>query len=802
MAVGPRKLIYPVAMLLLGSSAGVNAEEGDDALPPPPGAQASSEQAVFHLSLVVNHYDTHQVVPVTQRQNDWFVSSADLQRAGIPAEHVPQDGEVNLSTLANVRTEYDSTRQRLLLFVPREWVGERDTSFNEQPERSEPKYGRGALINYDLYTSHTEHNGGQAALWHEFRYFDENAVFSSTGAARQNLSGALQQQEGYVRYDTTLTLTNEDNATEWNVGDVISDSLSWSNSVRMGGIRYGRDFTLRPDLVTWPLPQFTGEAAVPTSVDVFINGYRAGNTQLQPGPFTLTNLPYINGAGDAVLVTTDALGRQVSTTLPFYVTSDVLKKGLSDGAVTLGSLRRNYGIDNFDYGPAAGSATWRYGVTDYVTLEGHGEAAEELALGGAGAVVKLGRFGVVNASGTQSRMRGNSGNQLNWGYQYSTNYFSVATQHTQRERGFGNLALYDLSAQYRNYDDDEDRAQPTATLSRSTDQYSLTVNMGAFGNMGAAWIGVRSFDDQKTELLNLSWSRSLWGSSSIYLAASRDQQQDDWTFAMSLQIPLGERDSAAISLDKTPSSGNTQRVNYNHVMPTDGGFSWNMSLANQSQADTYQQAALGWRNNNIELQGGTYGEREMMTWWGEALGSLVLMDNELFAANKINDAFVVISTMGNAGVPVNYENQPVGVTNDNGYLLVSGVSAYYPASYSINTLNLPADTRLRDTERRVALRRQSGYLVEFPMDQERVASVILHDVNGEAIPVASQVYREGKPTAIVGYDGLAFLESLNENQRLRVSTPDNRTCFATLTVGANPDHKLQTFGPLTCKENP
>jgi outer membrane usher protein len=55
-------------------------------------------------------------------------------------------------------------------------------------------------------------------------------------------------------------------------------------------------------------------------------------------------MPYINGAGDAVLVTTDALGRQVSTTLPFYVTSDVLKQGLSDGAVTLGSLRRNYGI--------------------------------------------------------------------------------------------------------------------------------------------------------------------------------------------------------------------------------------------------------------------------------------------------------------------------------------------------------------------------------------------------------------------------------------------------------------------------
>ena len=105
-----------------------------------------------------------------------------------------------------------------------------------------------------------------------------------------------------------------------------------------------------------------------------------------------------------------------------------------------------------------------------------------------------------------------------------------------------------------------------------------------------------------------------------------------------------------------------------------------MAWANQSRSSDYQQGTLGWRNNNIELQGGGYGERDTMTWWGEAMGAIVLMDGELFAANKINDAFVVISTDGHPDVPVSYENQPVGKTNSNGYLLVSGVSAYYPAS--------------------------------------------------------------------------------------------------------------------------
>lgn len=52
------------------------------------------------------------------------------------------------------------------------------------------------------------------------------------------------------------------------------------------------------------------------------------------------------------MVTTDALGRQVSTTLPFYVTSSLLQQGLSDYSVAAGSLRRDYAVRDFSYGPA------------------------------------------------------------------------------------------------------------------------------------------------------------------------------------------------------------------------------------------------------------------------------------------------------------------------------------------------------------------------------------------------------------------------------------------------------------------
>ena len=793
MAVCARQLIVPAAMLLLlTSTTSGHAETGDDSLPPPPDVSAINARAEYHLGLVINYYDTELVVPVTRRQDDFYVANADLQKAGLPADKLPE-GDVNVSRLPDVRTEYDSIAQRLLMFVPREWLPEKMTAFNDQNSRVEAMSGQGALLNYDFYTSRSDTGGTQASVWHELRYFNNNLSVSSTGFIRRYLAGEVMQSEKYLRYDTTLAVTDEDDATQLKLGDVISDSLVWTTSVRVGGISYGRDFSLRPDLVTWPLPVFSGEAAVPTAVDLFIDGSRAGSTRLQPGPFTLTNLPYINGAGNAVVVTTDAAGRQVRSELPFYVTSELLKPGMSDGAITLGAIRRNYGIDNFDYGPAVGSASLRYGITDYLTLETHMEGAEELALGGGGAVVKLGQFGVVNGALTQSRMRGASGQQVNWGYQYNTSRFSLATQHTRRDTGFGNLALYDAPVRYDEF------MQPIYSLSRSVDQYSLSVGMGDYGSLGAAWIGVRSNDNKRTELLNLSWSRNLWGGSSLYLSGSHDKQSGNWTVAMAVQIPFGDLDNVGITVDHTPDRGSSERITYNHSMPTDGGFSWNMAYARQSQAKSYQQATLGWRNHAIELQGGGYGESDDMVWWGDAAGSVVLMDGHLFAANRINDAFAVISTQGFPDVPVSYENQPVGKTDKNGYLLVSGVSAYYPGSYSVNTLDLPADTQIRDTQQRVALRRNSGYLIEFPMEQQRVASVILHDENGDVIPVGSQVWLGDSAPAPVGYEGLAFLENLVDVNALRVTKPDGSSCNTTLTLTPNPERKLQTYGPLTCR---
>lgn len=163
--------------------------------------------------------------------------------------------------------------------------------------------------------------------------------------------------------------------------------------MRIGGLQVARNFATRPDLITYPLPQFSGQAAVPSSVDLYINSYKNTSVSVNPGPFTLNTVPYINGAGQATVVTTDALGRQISTTVPFYVASSLLQAGLSDFSLSAGALRQNYGYRSADYGQWVASGSGRYGVTDWLTLEGRAEGAAELAVTGAGAGVRTGQLG-------------------------------------------------------------------------------------------------------------------------------------------------------------------------------------------------------------------------------------------------------------------------------------------------------------------------------------------------------------------------------------------------------------------------
>ena len=754
-------------------------------LPPPPSGMEAVADAQLFLELVVNQMDTGRVVAVNQRAGQLFLPASVLQEVGVklPGE-IP--AEVALENLPGLHTDYDSQGQRLMLTVPPAWLPEQFIGNRNNYPRTQALTSFGALLNYDAYLNDTDDAGTYLGIFNEVRLFDTWGTLSNTGQyrttiGRETVGSSLEN--GYRRYDTTWRFSDDERLLTYEAGDVISGALPWSTSVRLGGVQLSRDFGVRPDLVTYPLPQFAGEAAVPSSVDLFINGYKSSSADLQPGPYTLTNVPFINGAGEAVVVTTDALGRQVSTTVPFYVTSTLLQKGLSDFSVAAGNLRRDYTQRDFGYGPGVASGTFRYGLSDAFTLESHAEASNDLTLGGVGGNLRVGNFGVLNTALSQSQFDGRTGQQMSLGYQYSNQRFSVSYQRVERREQYADLSLVDT---------------PYASLSKRSQQATVSLNLNQFGSLGVGYFDVQAADDSRTRLVNMTWSKPLWRNSSFYLSANHEVGDSSWAVQAQVVVPFDLYGSLSVGTERSKTGQSQQRINYSRAVPAEGGVGFNLGYAS-GDGPAYRQADLTWRLQSVQLQAGVYGSSDAETRWADATGSLVWMDNQVFAANRVNDAFVVVSTDGVSGVPVRYENQVVGETDRNGHLLVPWTSAYYRAKYEIDPLNLPSKVQVPNVEQRVAVRRGSGYLLEFPVRRVLAASITLVDAQHQDLPLGSQVrHEQSGALAVVGWDGLVYLENLVAHNTLQVTVGDGQTCQATFELDITQE-QVPLIGPLVCQ---
>lgn len=813
--------LKPLAFAMLSMAAGgwLPFALGDD-LPPPPSA-VSMPDTTLYLEPVVNGRQTGNVVPVNYRGGHYYMTPQQLLDAGLPVAD-KQAKEIAVDRLEKVDVSYSGESQQLLINVPNDWLPQQTIGAHSPLQRLPAQSSLGLLFNYDIYASQSNGNGrpGYLSAWSEQRLFDGFGVIANTGIYRSGFNSGPNDDGGrYIRYDSYWRFNDDQRMLSVIAGDLTTGSLPWSSAVRIGGLQLARNFAVRPDLITYPLPQFSGQAALPSSVDLYINSYKNSTTNINPGPFTLNSVPYINGAGQATVVTTDALGRQVSTTVPFYVASNLLQTGMSDFSISTGLLRRNYGLNSADYGQWVGSASLRYGVTDWLTLEGRAEGAAELAVGGAGADLRVGQWGVLNASYSVSqagdeafnggraiqsptyydpltgrplqqpdpqpvyRYTGNHGDQSSFGYTYSNQRFSLNAQRILRSADFGDISVY--KSDYR--------------LSRRTDQLTGSVSLGRLGSLGAGYFDVRDAIAQRTRLVNLSYSVSLWRNSSLYASLNREIGSSGYSAQLQLSIPFDSWGTASFSAARDNNNRWSERVSYSRAAPTDGGFGWNLAYANNPSGGDYRQADLTWRTRRLEARAGVYGTRDETNHWGEISGSLVAMNGGVYATNTINDAFALVSTQGYADIPVSYENQPIGKTDAQGYLLVPTVTSYYHAKFQIDPLNLPADVALPTVEKTVAIRDHSGFLVEFPIQPISAADVELVDEQGKPLANGSQVaVVGGNQQSYVGWDGMTYIDPVQQHNRLSVIPADGGPpCQAEFSL-AKPQG-IQRVGPVVCR---
>ena len=248
----------------------------------------------------------------------------------------------------------------------------------------------GGFVNYDLFGEQVDDRTSLGSIL-------DIGVFGSRGVVTNSLIGRHDDDRREVlRLDSTWTLDLPERLATLRVGDAISASGAWGRSARFGGLQFGTNFSTQPTLVTTPLLYAQGEAIVPSTVDVFVNGRRVASEDVLPGPFTIDRLPPITGAGQMQVVVTDALGRQQVIAQPYYTGPTLLRAGLNEYSFEAGAIREDYALRSNAYGDLVMAGTFRRGITDRFTAEVHAEGqAGGASAAGVDTAWQVGTIGIL-----------------------------------------------------------------------------------------------------------------------------------------------------------------------------------------------------------------------------------------------------------------------------------------------------------------------------------------------------------------------------------------------------------------------
>ncbi|WP_049722207.1 fimbria/pilus outer membrane usher protein [Gilvimarinus polysaccharolyticus] len=749
---------------------------------------SSQADITLYLEVILNQTRYPRLLPIIQRNHELFAKVGDLQQLGFIVNDAVGTDNIALSSLAGLKVNYLVSTQQLKLTAPLSLLSLPVTTLWADSSQNAPKAtaSPGVLFNYDLYFNQdNKHRLASAAT--EFRIFGfGNGVFSHTSTTHAEQAEDSSWESKTVALDTFGEWSFPENATRLVIGDSISGGLNWSRSLRFGGIQFSRSFKLQPYRTTSPLASFIGKATLPSSVELYIDGIRRYQSNVPTGPFELNSAPKITGTGQAQVVTTDILGRSTTIDIPFYSTQQLLAKGLSDWTVNVGVAHKDYGVRSFSYGdePSA-TGSIRYGLNNQLTMEGHAETGGRLINGGIGAVWQPGLAGVISLAHTHSDENGKTGHQTAWRYSWNNSRFNFSAA---SQRTFGNYR--DLATHYG------------PLPSRLSEQVLASLYTPHLGNIG---ISATRFDysdsnEPLSRYAGVYWSHNIGGRVSLNLSYNQNlNDSKDCNLQFGINVSFN-RDYQLSTTAQRHAQKNNYQASLQRTLPSDGGSGWRLQTGKNKNA-TNASAQGNWLGNYGRIDAGIAHTEKHNTGYAQASGSLVLMNNQGFASRRINDGFAVVSTDGISNMPVKLENRLIGYTNDSGNLLVSRLNTWQRNRLSVDPMDLPADNTITIIDKIVTPSDRAGTLVQFSIEKVRAATVILTDINGQPLPIASQVQQtDGSDKLIfVGFDGQAYIQKLQDHNQLRVITP-NGICHVEFDIPKNEKPSSYIIGPFKCLE--
>ena len=727
-----------------------------ESVPPPPAgiAQLPDDEELL-LQVDVNAQGLGDTVLVLRARNGQISVPADslgrwrLRRpdtaprfhAGVP--YYPLDA------ISGVSYVYDAARQKLTIsalataFTDSRFVNAELR--NPPPTLPQP----GAFLNYTLFASRASDESSYAGQF-------EGGLFSPYGVL---IGGLLAQNNpgspNVVRLDTTWTTDLPERLSSLRIGDAINVPGAWGRAVRFGGVQYSTNFATQPGYITFPSIASSGQAALPSTVDVFVNNALVAQKAVPPGPFSISNIPTVNGSGNVQLVVRDLFGREQVISQPFYASVNLLKAGLEDFSYEAGFERNNFGTESDDYGRGLVTATYRRGLTDQLTGEVRGELERDLGVAGVSADYLINEVGVFTGTIAASGGGGaGSGTLAGAGFQRQTGRLSVFAQAQWASPSFRQIG-----------------ATPDDPVASRQLSGSIGYQMDRFGSVGVTYVAQNFRTKDDIHVLSASYSLGLgsWAFVSFSVAKTYGAQ-GDIALGATLSIPLSDRTLAAAAYNgiRSSSAGNTNDTTFTlqRNVPAGEGYGYRF-VAHTS--DDYEASGT-WQNNV-----GTY-TLDATRFEGSnaarlsAAGGIGYVGGYAFASRQITDSFGVVKVADYAGIGILQDNQPVGRTDATGYAVLPQLRAYDINRVSIDERDLPLDAQVDRLKIDAVPYFRSGLLFDFPVRRSHGATLVVLLDDGAPIPSGAIVRVVGRDEEFpVALKGEAYVTGLSERNHLSVS---------------------------------
>lgn len=761
------------AVLLCGAPAPGRAQT-PDAAPPAP--------AIYLLDVSVNGWPLALVARFRDESGRLSLPAEEFDGLGFRLEEgmvTTIDGErwVYLDRVPGLAWKLDIHAQTIDITTPFERRKPTELAISPRTPRIESRADWGASLTYDLFGQWSQRKGDAfytrtASANFEARLFSPQFTAVTTATA----TTVEDEPPQYVRLESTITIDNPDAPWRLQLGDGYTGGPAWVRPFRFGGVQWSRNFGLRPDIVTSPMPSLGRNVAVPSTVDLFVNGVRRYSEPVTPGAIRLTDLPISGGANALRVVVTDMAGRRQELVLPLYSSTTMLAKGLSTFTTEAGFARESYALASNDYGGGFASASYGYGLSDTLTLNGYGAAARGYWSGGAGAAITLGQAAMLEAAVMHSDGPAGPGNAYLLSVERVAQVLSLSARYILAEEGFRDLA--------GNFGYTPLREQGLA---------SLGLNLDRRGQFNVTYARQRETGRPASEVVSGAYGIDLLDGN-LHLGASGYAELNGagWGVLFSANFPLGRRAQGFVQAG--PRSGGRDSFAQVHGEAFGQRLDWRLEA---SSSDVHTTAAqLDWDGYRLDMHLRAANTDGSTAVEAGLVQTLVFMDGGLFVAGRVDDAFTVVETPGASGVRVMLENHYVGRTDRRGRLLVPDLEAYVANSVGIDPTDLDLDASIAKPTLQVAPRDRAGVITRFPIRRLAGSLVTLDQPDGSPPPVGALVTGAAED-ASVGYGGEVYVLGLKPGPNRLQVTWGQGACVAAFTVPADLG-PLPRLGPFTC----